>query len=260
MVSECAKDQSEWNKRIKPEIAPAAGRFATVAIDQLFRHFGLQGQKWLWQFANGFAITGSLSQKRLFPVSEKAADSRNPRAELYRSAASRFRERAPGSGKKDAQALWDEALTQGQKGWLSEPIPLAANGKPTTWKSERYNIAFRFGVSQAEKIRACDDLKHSLANLSCAVLTPIKLVSWDHLVQLSHLLTRARNTDWGLFKADHEAAYKHLPIDPDDQRNAIIALRHPIPGNGSASSRARSSSVRLQLFSIITYSHAHGQL
>ena len=33
--------------------------------------------------------------------------------------------------------------------------------------------------------------------------------------------------DWALCKADREAAYKQLPIDPDDQRNAIVALRRP---------------------------------
>ena len=66
-----------------------------------------------------------------------------------------------------------------------------------------------------------------MTNLSCAVLTPIKLLSWGHLVQLSHLLSKPRNADWGLFKADHEAAYKQPPIGPGDQRNAIVALRHP---------------------------------
>ena len=30
-----------------------------------------------------------------------------------------------------------------------------------------------------------------------------------------------------MFKADHKAAYKQLPIDPADQETAIIALRHP---------------------------------
>ena len=32
--------------------------------------------------------------------------------------------------------------------------------------------------------------------------------------------------DWALFKDDHEEAYKQLPIDPADQRNTIVSLRH----------------------------------
>ena len=33
-----------------------------------------------------------------------------------------------------------------------------------------------------------------------------------------------------MFKADHKAAYKQLPIDPSDQASAIVALRHPLGG------------------------------
>ena len=69
-----------------------------------------------------------------------------------------------------------------------------------------------------------------MTNLPCAVLTPIRLVSWGHLVQLSHLLSKPRNADFGLFKADREAAYKQLPIDPEDQRGAIVAPRRPQSG------------------------------
>lgn len=123
-----------------------------------------------------------------------------------------------------------EDLSHVKKGWLPDPIPLAENGKHVTWKSERFDVALRFGVRQDDKIRACGDLNRSLANLPCAVLTPIKLVSWDHLAQLSHLLSSPRKAGWGLLKADHEEAYKQLPIDPADQRNAIIALRHPKSG------------------------------
>ena len=95
----------------------------------MFRHFGLRGQKWMWQLANGFPATCPLSQKHLFPLSDKAA-TRTPRAELYQSASARFRERAPRCGTNDAQDLWGEAIAQSGKGWLSDPIPLAANGKP----------------------------------------------------------------------------------------------------------------------------------
>ena len=226
LVGDCANDQKRWNKCIHPEIAPAAGKFDTVAISQMFRHFGLRGQRWLWQFANGFPIAGTLSQVNLFPPFKEGV-TRIHQSELYDTAQARFKERARHCGTKDAQVLRGEAIDQGGKDWLSEPIPIAADGEASTWRSNSFNVAFRFGVAQAEKIRACDDLKHSLANLSRAVLTPIKLVSWGHLAQLSHLMSRPRNADWGLFEADHEAAYKQLPIDPVDQRGAIIALRHP---------------------------------
>ena len=90
-------------------------------------------------------------------------------------------------------------------------------------------MAFRFGVQQDSKLRACDDLKHSLTNQCCWNRTPIQLVSWDHLARLSRLLSKP-GEEWHLFKADHEAAYKQLPIDPADQKTAIVALRHPKSG------------------------------
>ena len=104
-------------------------------------------------------------------------------------------------------------MTQHTQGWLEAPIPLNSEGRPTTWRPQRFNIAFRFGVEQAEKLRACDDLRRSLTNLACHVTTPIQLVSRGHISQLSHLLNNGAD-DWDLLKAGHEAAYKQLPPRP----------------------------------------------
>lgn len=122
-----------------------------------------------------------------------------------------------------------EAVQHVRKGWLAPPVPLHTDGRPAQWKLKQSNIAFRFGVEQADKLRAFDDLKHSLTNLACSVVTPAKLVSWGQLAQLSHILSE-KKIDWGLIKADHEAAYKQLPIGPADQACAIIALRRPTSG------------------------------
>ena len=82
-------------------------------------------------------------------------------------------------------------------------------------------------MSRSGKLRACDDLKHSMTNLARSVETPNHLVSWDYMVQIPQLLSQGWG-DWSLFKADHEAGYKQLPIDPADQRFAIVALCHPV--------------------------------
>ena len=80
---------------------------------------------------------------------------------------------------------------------ISPPHPLSADGKPLSWLSGRFDISLRFVVSHADKLRACDDLKHSVTNLACSVETPNRLVSWDHLAQLSHLLSEGGG-DWFL--------------------------------------------------------------
>ena len=113
-----------------------------------------------------------------------------------------------------------------QEGRLLGPVPLSPDGQPLFWSSKRYNVSFRFGVLQADKLRACDDLVHSMANLTCTVETPIQLLSWGNIAQLSAMLS-AGGGDWVMFKADRKAAYIQLPIDSDDQNAAIIALLRP---------------------------------
>ena len=97
-------------------------------------------------------------------------------------------------------------------GWKSPP-PLDASGRPADLPAGGQNIAFRFGVEQADKLRACDDLNHILTNAACRVRPPIKLVSWGHASQLCRTFA-CDGGEWDLFKADHEAAYKQLPLDP----------------------------------------------
>ena len=71
------------------------------------------------------------------------------------------------------------------------------------------------GVEQASKLSACDDMKHILTNAACVTETPIQLVSRDHLSQLCKRCF-GQGRDWALFKEDHAAAYKQLPLGPRD--------------------------------------------
>ena len=102
-------------------------------------------------------------------------------------------------------------MQQRRDGWLTAPFPLCSSASPFTLQPASHNIAFRFGVAQAGKLRACDDLRHSLTNLACEVLTPIKLISWGHIAELSRKVANT-GAEWHFLKADHEAAYKQLPL------------------------------------------------
>ena len=125
-----------------------------------------------------------------------------------------------------AQQMRGEATAQVGKGWLAPPLPLGRNGDLPGMKTGTCNVAFRFGVKQGAKLRACGDLKRSLTNRRCQARTPIQLVSWGHLAQLSQLCGEDGD-EWHLLKADHEAAYKQLPMSPADQYIAVVALRRP---------------------------------
>ena len=106
------------------------------------------------------------------------------------------------------------------------PLPLAPDDRPFAWRAAQFDISFRLGVGQTEKLRESDDLKHSVANSARSVHTPIQLVSWDHIAQLPRFRAE-KGGDLVMFKTDHESAYKQMPIDPDDRKNAIVSIRDP---------------------------------
>ena len=161
-------------------------------------HCGISGQKWLDQFACGFPITGVLSQKYTSELTHPGHDLLT-RSDLYRSASRRFRDRAARSVYKNRAKFWDEAMTQHTQCWLEALIPLNSDGRPTTWRPKRFNIACRIGVEQAEKLLAFDDLRQSLTNLALHVTTPIQLDPWGRISQLSQLLNDGSD-DWGSLK------------------------------------------------------------
>ena len=90
-------------------------------------------------------------------------------------------------------------------------------------------MAFRFGVSQGSKLRACDDLRHNMVNLCTEVLTPITLPTWDHLAQLAKMVSPSA-MNWHFLKGGHASAYKQLPLDPQYANLTIVALRNPSTG------------------------------
>ena len=122
------------------------------------------------QFACGLPITGAPSHRYVSPPGDKVRD-RIPPSQLFRTSARRVRERAAKSGFKDAHLMRGEALAQAKKGWILPPVALAPGGKPLHWRSIVYNIPFRFGFLQSDRIRSCDGLKHSMANLAFPVHT-----------------------------------------------------------------------------------------
>ena len=127
----------------------------------------LRGSAWIRQFIFGFPLIGTLSQRFTFPLGPKQQVSPSLlQRDLFSSARARFNERSAKAGSKNGKALWPEAKEQQPKGWLSDPFLLTfSSSSACTVGDWKLNIASRFGVEQGEKLRACDYLKNSLANL-----------------------------------------------------------------------------------------------
>ena len=95
------------------------------------------------------------------------------------------------------------------------------------------------------KLRACGDLRQNMVNRRTSVITPITLPTWDHIAQLSKDAYRA-NTKWTFLKADHDSAYKQLPLDPDCAGITVVTLRGP------ATSKWRAFFPRVLLFGAVS--------
>ena len=65
--------------------------------------------------------------------------------------------------------MWKEAVDQVERGWLAPPLPIDLDGSVATYAKGSFNIAFRLGVDQADKLRESDDLKHNEVNVYCTV-------------------------------------------------------------------------------------------
>ena len=196
-----------------------------VALLHLMKCFGLGGDRWMRQFVFGFPIIGEIEQTGVFPR-DAAKRPPPPIGEIWSGNSTRFQTRARASGALNASVLWTEAMAQVDKGWLGPPLPIDQTGNVANWTKGKTVIAFRFGVDQMDKLRSCDDLKYSTTNMYCTVWTPIKLPTWDHIGQMT-LEVANSNRPWSFMKMDHEAAYKQLPIDSDQTKYAMVALRHP---------------------------------
>ena len=81
-------------------------------------------------------------------------------------------------------------MQQVDNGWLAKPVTLDPNGKPDGFTGDFYNIPFRIGVFQADKLRASGDLRRILTNEDCAVLSPYS--SFLGATSLSFAARRAR--------------------------------------------------------------------
>ena len=105
--------------------------------------------------------------------------------------------------------------------WISK---LLANGEEVV-----ANSAYRFGVQQADKLRAVGDLKWTPADATPTLRTPTNLPSWGHSVKLCELFRfRGKPRPVALAKADCADACKRLPPVEEDELSAAVTLGRPV--------------------------------
>ena len=102
-------------------------------------------------------------------------------------------------------------------------------GRPPGFSEGEANHAFRFPAVQADKIRACDDLKYGCVNPRYAERTPPTLPTWGHIGEIRLRISDA-DRPWSFLKTDRESAYKNRPLSADSSKLCLITLRNPKDG------------------------------
>ena len=211
LVHDAIPIELKWGHLIPDELRPAAGKRSLAPLMSLMNQRNLGGSAWLFHFIYGFKPTGIFCREHAFPTSDNALKMKPIFLKLIvQSDASRFPERAAKSGYKNYQLLRDEAMKRQRKGWLSQDPTLSSEAAPFTRADHKLKIALKWGAEQADRQRACDDLRYSMTNLACCVATPIKLASWDRLAEMCRAIS-SNPRDWHIFKDDRESAYKQPP-------------------------------------------------
>ena len=227
IAAECWDETEKWMSLAPEDVRIASGKIHVALLTHLARFTRMGGTDWFMQFVFGFPITGILSQKGVFPLEEGESPPLRDCESLFDTKIDRFQDRSSKNKSAHAKQLWDEAMTQVEKGWLKPPRTLNSSGNFCDSADEMVNIAFRFGVLQSDKLRGCDDLKDSLTNETCHIATPITLPNWDHIASSARILATNKRT-WVFGKVDHRDAYKALPMKPSEARFATLALWDPI--------------------------------
>ena len=221
--------EAQRAKLTPPKIASAEGKIEIVAVMSISTQFSLGGERWLRQFLFGIDMAGQISQRFRYPVSRRANDSSSVPVPEITTAARQRSSDSTENGEENPHVLRAEDSEQVGKGRLSPPFQLASKDGASTLTGPSLNVAFRFGVEQGAKLRACGDLRHPKPNLACAVSTPFKLALWGDLDGIYRSINNGLPV-WIFSKADREASYKQLPLNEGHSKLAVIALWRPAGG------------------------------
>ena len=72
------------------------------------------------------------------------------------------------SGFLCAASLWEGVTKQVKPGWPAPPLPIDLEGSVAAYEQGSVDVAYRFGVGRAGKLRARGALERKEANLYCS--------------------------------------------------------------------------------------------
>ena len=197
----------------------------TPLLPEVLAGCGMGSRSRTQQFPRGLPMARDLAEAGEFPVNLDTPAPLLDRKRLVNGGKHGLMRR-PKKPSTHEKTLWREAIKQDMQGWLDGAHYYSASG---SWIYRRMEVdinpAFRFEVLQREKLLAADDLTYSQANAAAAIDAPINLPSRGHISQKAKgSRLHGRSKMLGMATADHQDAYKQLPLAP---RGACAALVLP---------------------------------
>ena len=119
-----------------------------------------------------------------------------------------------------AQKLYDACAEDAKLGRMSAPRRLVARDL------QSFSLSARFPVVQGEKVRPVDDLSASMINPATAPTEKLKCDRLDDLHESMRDMAADAQSPLVLYKADIDAAYRRVCIEPDQMQFAAVVFRY----------------------------------
>ena len=258
MKTKLAGAEADLHASLEPGVAKILRGKSLLLLEQIARDLGWPDVSLHQELREGFRITGMSRPSGVFDLSFKPPDLSE--AELVAKTKfmkpaiwARIRSEVPS---QHAQALWDLTCEEADEkawAWLQGPLSWdqlhAAHGE--VWMPSR-----RFPLVQKGKLRPIDDLSESCINALYGVSEKLALHTLDEVVWCAMALakavlhsgvvdftladgTRLRGELHDFWRkapvrarvqiktVDLKAAYKQLPLRPDDRKFCTVCLQRP---------------------------------
>ena len=256
LKAKLARAESELHASLEPSVAKILEGKNLLLLEQIAGDLGWPDTSLHREMREGFKITGMSKPSGVFDLnfkppdlseSELAAKTKFMKPAIW----ARIRSESPS---QHFQALWDLTCEEaGEKAWLRGPLSWDqlhdVHGE--VWMPSR-----RFPLIQKGKLRPIDDLSESCINASYGVSERLALHTLDEVVWCAMALTKAvfhsglvdftladgarlqgelhefwkKAPDRARIQVktvDLKAAYKQLPLHPDDRRYCTVCLQRP---------------------------------
>ena len=216
---------ANWAKRATPSVARVAEGVNGPLFEKLLKLAGWCDPAVVDFFVQGAPLVGALPRSGVgwaggeeapVPVADPlvGAKKKNERM-VARSRCDEF-----------AEDLFDLTLQDAELGRMSVPQPLESVDMARSVVTPRFAVAQGLRPDGSRKIRAVDDCTASELNAATSGSEKMRHDTIDRLFELAALFAREGRALPKFWKADIDAAFRRIPLRPEDYHLAWVTFMH----------------------------------